>query len=282
MMNTSVRLAILAFAASAATTVNAQTRGGIELGGELFDYDYRERYDGEVIAQDDGHFGGFHTAYTHGIGRGAFLRARLSVAFGSVDYLGNGSILADAPEETRLKDVPQTIGSLEFHLGKDFPAGDSVTLTPYIGIGARSLRDNSGGKESDNGLLGYDREVSYAYVPVGVAATFGTGGTSSMTLLAQYNWFVGGDSKAMFSELDPDLPDVELEIEDGHGLELSAILSLPVGKRSINLGPFVRHWNIGQSKTFTITDPESPGEFLEFVEPKNRTTELGLRFSVQF
>jgi hypothetical protein len=60
------------------------------------------------------------------------------------------------------------------------------------------------------------------------------------------------------------------------------MLSAPVGGKAINLGPFVRHWNIDRSKSFVLRDPGGSGESIEFFEPRNRTTELGVRLSLSF
>lgn len=62
-------------------------------------------------------------------------------------------------------------GQLELQLARDFRLGDRATLTPFIGLASRILSDNSGGEETEEGLLGYDREISYAFVPIGAAVT---------------------------------------------------------------------------------------------------------------
>jgi hypothetical protein len=265
----------------AGSTANAQTRGGFEAGAELFDYNYRERFEGKTIVKDDGLFKGVALGYVETIGGGAFLRARMSIAYGSVDYRSDGSIIGE-PGDTRLDNVSQSIGQLELHVGKDFQLEGGTTITPFIGLGSRYLLDESGGEETVDGLFGYDREVSYGYVPVGVATRFRLGSASALTLSAQYNWVVHGDVKANFSDIDEELPDVEVELDKGHGFELSAMVSIPVGRNAINVGPFFRRWDIGRSKSFILTDPEGSGESIEFFEPKNHTGELGLRVTFSF
>jgi hypothetical protein len=155
-------------------------------------------------------------------------------------------------------------------------------VTPFIGLASRVLSDKSGGAESEDGLRGYDREVGYAYVPIGVATRFRLGSASALTLSAQYNWVVGGEAKSEFSKLDDELPDVKVELDKGHGFELSAMASIPVGRNAMNVGPFFRRWDIGQSKSFILKDPEGSGESIEFFEPKNHTSELGLRVTFSF
>ena len=251
----------------------AQTRPGFEIGAEVFDYSYRERFEGDVVARDDGTFGGGTFGYVETIGGGMFLRAKLAVDFGSVDYRS---------EDGRIDNVNQSIGQLELHLGKDFALGNGGTLTPFIGLASRVLEDHSGNKETELGFAGYDREVSYAYVPVGAAATFPLGGRSELILSAQYNWVVGGEAKSKFSDLDPDLPDLKLDLENGSGFEASAIARFKLGGNAIGFGPFVRRWSIDQSKELVLKDPDGSGDTITLFEPKNRTTEVGVRLTFAF
>lgn len=270
-------------AASFPSDVEAQTKGGFGIQAELFDYNYRERQEGQVVVRDDGLFGGLGLSYVETLGGGAFLRGRLSVAFGSVDYTGDGSVI-DEPgaEQSSLNNVPQSTGQLELHIGKDFKLNNGSTVTPFVGLGSRFLKDNSGGRETDDGLLGYDREISYGYVPLGIAAGVPIGGRTNLHLSAQYNWIVHGSAKSHFSNVAPELPDVKLDLNKGSGFELSALIDIPVSRRRASFGPFARKWNIGQSESLLFTNPDDPTEALELIEPKNSTTEIGLRLGFAF
>ncbi|HEV2079696.1 MAG TPA: hypothetical protein VGR19_07360 [Allosphingosinicella sp.] len=247
-----------------------QTRKGFEIGAEVFDYSYRERFEGETVAKDDGTFGGATVSYTAGLGGNFVFRPKLSIDYGSVDY---------SSEDGEIKNVRQSIYQLELQVARDFQLGRTATITPFIGLGSRLLNDNSGGKETEDGFQGYDREVSYAYVPLGAAVTTQIAASNTLTLSAQYNWVVGGDAESKFSAIDPEFPDLKLEIPGGHGLEASAVVGIPVGRRQLRVGPFVRHWDIQRSDSQRF---EEDGEVLELFEPKNRTTELGVRLSLSF
>lgn len=247
-----------------------ETRRGFEIGAEAFDYSYRERFEGQTVASDDGRFGGLTASLVAGLGRGVLFRARLSTDFGSVDY---------SSEDGEIKDVSQSIGQLELQVARDFRLGRSATITPFIGLGSRILNDNSGGRETEDGFLGYDREINYAFVPIGAAVTTQVGTSKTLTFSAQYNWVVGADAESKFSDVDPEFPNLKLDIPGGHGLEASAILGVPLGKTQLRFGPFVRHWNIQRSESQTF---EEDGEIIELFEPRNRTTEVGLRLSLAF
>lgn len=260
----------------------ARTPSGLEIGLELFDYGYRERHGGATIVRDDGRFIGLAIDYTQRLGGAWLLRGRLAGAVGSVDYRSTGSIGEDNDEEVRLDGVTQGIGRFELLVGRDFALSEATTLTPFIGLGSRVLNDESGGEESDNGLLGYDRQVSYAYVPVGVALRHSLGGRRALTFTAQYQHLVGGESESRFSDIDPEVPDVTVDLKGGSGFEIAAIADLPIGSDAVRVGPFLRRWSIGRSDSFVITNPDDPAEAIELFEPANRTLELGLRLSIAF
>jgi hypothetical protein len=248
-----------------------QTRRGFEIGTELFDYEYRERSEGQVIASDTGSFPGITASFVAGLGKGYLFRTRFSADFGSVNY---------SSDDGDIEDIRQSIGQLEFLVARDVQVSQGSTITPFIGLGSRILNDRSGGRETESGLLGYDREISYAYVPVGAAVATRLGGSSTLTFNAQYNWVVGGDAESKFSRIDPEFPDVKLEIPGGRGLEASVIVGVPLGRRQIRFGPFVRHWKIRQSEGQLFENED--GSFDELVEPKNKTNEFGVRLSVAF
>jgi len=269
---------VVALGASAAVfgtaSARAETRGGFEVGAEAFDYAYRERVEGETIVFDDGTFGGARLDYVETVGGGTFLRSRLHVAFGSVDYRSS--------DGERLEDVSQSISQLELQVGHDYSIGRGATVTPFIGLGGRVLEDESGGKETESGLLGYDREISYSYVPVGAAAVFELGGSTELMISGQYNWVIGGEVRSDLRQVDPELPNLKLEIDKGHGLEASAMLGFGLGGSRVAVGPFVRYWSVQPSDTFTITNPDDPSEAIEFFEPASRTTEIGVRLGFAF
>ncbi|HEX8126020.1 MAG TPA: hypothetical protein VF548_10605 [Allosphingosinicella sp.] len=271
-----VTAALLAGAGFASGTAQAQTRGGFEAGVEVFDYGYRERDEGETVVYDDGQFAGFHLGYVERIGRGLFLRGKLSASAGSVDYRA-----PDPAADDRIENVDQALGQLEVHVGIDIPVGGGATLSPFAGLASRALIDESGGETSSGGLAGYDRETSYAYVPVGVGVRV-PAGKGALLLSGQYNLVVGGTSKSKLSGIDPELPDLKLDLDGGHGFEASVVYRIPIGKHALSFGPFVRHWKLDRSETFTIANPDDPSEAIEFFEPRNRTTELGLRLSFAF
>lgn len=267
-------LVVAAFTILTPLTARAQTRPGFAAGADIFKYEYSERHEGAEI-RDSGTFLGFHGAYTKTFHNGAFLRGRLGLNFGLVDYEEVGG-------EASLEDVAQNSGQLELHAGRDFTLRNGAVLSPFIGLASRVLMDRSGGEETADGLLGYDRTIRYRYVPIGIAATFKVRGSSTLTVAGQYNRVTNGDSESKFSDIDPGMPDATVALPGGSGYELAAAVNISAGRRQVSVGPFLRGWDIDRSKSYYLDDPEGSGDTLELFEPGNRTREAGLRVTISF
>lgn len=263
---------VLALAAmSALSTVcaaHAQSRSGLEVSGEAFYYRYDEPKP-EVDVEDKGALLGLGVGYTHV--HGAWMaRLRGSAALGSIDY---------SSVDGKLKDITQKIGQLEIHVGRDFDFLGGSTLTPFVGVGARKLIDEFGGREVD-GLKGYDRHIRYEYAIAGFDLHTAERDDRNFTISAQYARLIGGSSKAYFGREDPDTPNLNLKFKDGgYGLDVAATMNFQRSAGVISVGPFVRYWNIEES---------APREFVEgdfivtFVEPANTTWKAGVRAVYRF
>lgn len=247
---------------------HAQSRSGWDLAAELYHYAYREPLDGPDV-KDDGLFLGGAVGYT--IVRGPWVgRLRGAAALGSVDYSsGSGT----------LNGVRQTVGQLELDVGRDVEMTGGATLTPYLGLGARLLFDQSGGKVTSQGSEGYDRRIAYHYAAAGFALNTPDRSGRSFTFTGQYNRLFGGSSKSYFSDTDPENPDVDLAFRGGYGLEANALINFNRGDHQISVGPFARYWDIDSSKSAVFTYPERT---ITVTEPANSTWELGLRTSYRF
>ncbi len=132
---------------------------------------------------------------------------------------------------------------------------------------------------TDTGLQGYDRYIFYAYAPLGAVVDLRAGERTTVTLAAQYNLFLGGDSESKTSALGAGVPDIEVEFEDGSGWEFSSFVNRRAGRGTVSFGPFLRIWDLDQSTSQIFSDEEGT---VEFVEPPNRTTEFGLKLAYRF
>lgn len=263
--------AFFLLAAAGAAPAGAQTRGGFEAGLQVLDYNYRERLEGTTVVRDDGPMVGLTLGYVETIGNDWFLRARVDGASGEIDYRSD--------DGAKLDDVRQSVGHIELHVGRDFVSRKGITLGIFAGVGARALRDESGGRVASDGAAGYDREVGYAYVPIGASLSLPVGDRARLAVTGQYDHVFRGRARSKLSQTGAGLPDLTLAANRGHAFELAATMSLPTGRHAIAFGPFVRHWRIRQSRSIDLAVPEG---VVTFFEPANRTTEAGLRVSFGF
>lgn len=255
---------------AAEAQAQSTSRQGLRLGLEGYGYDYEEKFEGATIVEDRGKLFGLSLEYGRAVG-GWELRAAGRAAGGLVDYRSD--------EGDRLEDVAQATVQLELQAGRPITLSPTVTLTPFVGLGSRGHGDASGGLTTDTGLQGYDRYIFYAYAPLGLAADVGTGPRTSISLSGQYNLFLGGDSEAELSKVDPEAPDLLFELEDGSGWEFSAALNYATPRGVVSFGPFFRTWDVEQSSSLRFEDE---GLAIELFEPANRTIEAGLKLAFRF
>ena len=263
-------LAVASLLALTSQKAEAQVAQGWEIGVQGYGYRYKEAIE-DIRVEDEGRFFGFGLEYGRTFANDCTFNARLWGATGSVDYSAN--------DGNQLDDVEQSVGQAEFLVGRNFAASKAISIRPYLGLGGRSLEDLSGGRVTEAGAFGYDREIGYAYVPLGVAAMADRPGGGRLAVYGQYNRLVGGTSRSEFGDVDPSAPTVEVEFEDGHGWEFGAKLTTPVGRGTIGVQPFVRTWNVDRSTSAFFEDEELS---VELFEPPSETRELGVRLVYGF
>jgi hypothetical protein len=140
-----------------------------------------------------------------------------------------------------------------------------MSLTPYAGYGYRRLVDYSGGELTTTGHVGYDRVSQYHYVPIGLEALFRVTPSWAFKPTVEYDYFIAGKQDSYI------YGGIENDQESGYGLRASLMAVTGVGSRTIELGPFVRYWNIDDSKVDR-----------GFYEPANETLEVGGALKVRF
>jgi len=200
------------------------------------------------------------------------LKAEARGSYGKLDY--DGSTWGGTP--LTIKHIPDYMLEFRGLAGFDLSASKNLTITPYTGIGYRYLNDNSHKKY----FAGYERESNYIYSPIGIEfiINFETGW--SLKEITEYDYFCWGKQKSHLSDVDPGFNDASNRQKKGFGLRGSITLQKKGKIVDVEVGPFIRYWNIKESKTDILTYYGIPIGY--GIEPKNKSTEIGINCAVKF
>lgn len=195
------------------------------------------------------------------------IRVEMSFADGDMDYNGSGTI----------KGIPNTFLETRGLLGRSLSLSNSRLLTLYIGLGYRSLTDDSSGLVSSTGKSGYERKQIYYYSPIGIEIKERLHESAwTVNGRAEYDNFFYGRNTSYLGTI-PGYSDVRLEQADGHGYRFSLEFEKPLSAQggAIIVNPFYRHWNIDKSQ---ITYNSRGGWY----EPANTSDEYGVAVFLSF
>lgn len=230
-----------------------------ELGTEISHIKYEE----PGVMEEEGMMWGLLGSYTYR--DNWMLRGEGRFSFGQVDYKNSGTI-------DNIDDY-----MLEFRglVGYDFPILTATILTPYIGFGYRYLNDDSSGMTSSTGALGYERESNYYYSPIGVETITELENGWSIGVTFEYDYFWKGVQENQLGAFS-----LENDQNDGYGLRGSVKFQKKGEKVDFVIEPFIRYWDIEDSDVAPIT---WSGYVLGYgYEPKNSSTEIGIKFAAKF
>lgn len=244
--------------------IGLKTRPGAELGVNAAYYKYEEP---DLAVTEKGYNAGIDFAYTAIPKNDWFVRGDASFAYGRNDYTGSGT----------KDDNPYRYAELRGTFGKDFER-DRYSLSPYAGIGYRYSRDDLQGLTS-TGAAGYRRESQYLYIPLGVTHRMGLKASARLSTTLEFDYFLQGRQKSYLSDVSPLLPNLTNDQNEGYGWRGSIYYE----KGNWSIGPWFHYWHIDQSETAAATVVVSGIPVTTYyVEPKNTTTEFGIRFGYRF
>ena len=143
--------------------------------------------------------------------------------------------------------------------------GQSSRITPYIGAGFRYLANLSGYRLSSTGHYGYDRVSEYVYIPIGINIETNPVNESFWTYRAEYDYFVYGQQTSKLSQI-AGYSDVTNDQDEGYGMKFTGKYNYD---NNSGVEVYMDYWDIADSK------PDTSGLFME---PRNSTTEIGIRF----
>jgi hypothetical protein len=252
-------------------TISAQTETSILLKKHTFEVgpeiSYRTYKEPDVM-KEKGIMYGLVGSYTYH--NKIMLKAEGRGSVGWVDYSNSGEI----------DDIRDYLLEVRGLGGYDFSIPNLCIITPFIGIGYRYLNDDMAGEVSTTGALGYKRESNYFYSPIGISFITGLWNGWSFGGTLEYDYFWWGKQKSHLSDVDPGYNDISNRQKKGDGLRGSIIFQERFKKVDFKAEPFIRYWNIKKSETEMLT---YYGTFEDYmVEPKNKSTEIGIMFGVRF
>lgn len=249
------------------TSIAPMSRHIWEFGPELSYIKYKE----PDLMEEKGMMYGIAGSYTYH--NKLMLKGEGRFSYGLLDY--DGSTQNGTP--ITINNIPNYMLEFRGLIGYDFTVFKATTITPYIGLGYRYLDDNSQKKSS----AGYERESNYIYSPIGVEAVNNLDNGWSWGAAVEYDLFWKGRQKSYLGNSVAGVNNPENDQNSGYGLRGSILIKKIVGRMSYSLEPFIRYWNVDESDkqhmTFNGMDTG-----LVLYEPKNNSTEVGLRFNVEF
>ncbi len=228
------------------------------------------KYKEPDVMQEDGMMVGLVGSYAYR--NQVMLKAEGKIAYGVIEY--DGRTMGGTP--LSISNIPNYALEGRGLVGYDFVVG-IATITPYVGLGYRWLQDNPQRKYPG----GYQRESNYFYSPLGVDTVFDLGKGWFAAANLEYDAFIWGKQKSRFSDIDPGYNDLENRQHNGFGIRGGVSFGFKGARAGFVVEPYVRYWKIEESDVAWLT---YYGSFTGdgFVEPKNKSTEVGCRVAVTF
>ncbi len=239
------------------------TREGVEIGGQVARYHYEEPGLIDITGNRAGVVGVF--TFVNPVPR-LFTRIDVRESYGSLKYEGSGTI----------NGVPDWITEARIVSGKDFLPGESISLSPYVGLGYRFLYNDLRGYSS-TGNVGYRRYSNYSYAPIGLTSRISIGEQWVLAPTLEYDFFINGRQTTQLTDSGiPGSADFTNEQKKGHGYRAY----LMVESDRWAFGPWIHYWNIETSDTVpagTLNGIPQVG-----TEPHNWTREVGFEIRYRF
>lgn len=268
-----ITICVLLSTAISNSEIYGEQTHSFEVGAEISSFEYEEA----GIMEDEGVLYGLTGSYTY---RGPLFKQRLEKAMlGAEARIAAGEVDYTSTNTGSMDDIDDMLFEVRGVAGYDFQVCSSTILIPYIGLGYRYLNDDSAGKVTTTGHFGYERESNYLYAPIGIKTDTPFKNNWSLELTAEYDIFLWGKQKSLLSEVSSAYPDVEVDQEGGYGLQGAIKISKSTPQLTYVFEPFIRYWDIDESERAVFP----VGSFIVTAwEPKNESTEIGVKFAIEF
>jgi hypothetical protein len=149
-----------------------------------------------------------------------------------------------------------------------------LDIVPFVGVGFRYKEDDSSGQVTTTGHNGYLRRSYYYYVPIGLSMNYKLQKDWSLDIVGEYDIFLKGTQKSYL----PEGITATNKQSEGYGLRSEILLNKTFDKYIFSIGPYINYWKIQSSSTYIIN--ANPLQYI--YEPKNKTTEIGIKIKFTF
>lgn len=274
-------------------------RTELEMGTEISSMVYEEK----GVMTNKGNMYGLYGVFTYrpwaDYSPDAIMNEMNNAVFIRIDGKWNsGHVDYDSQDTGTDDDIKDYMMEFRGTVGYDIAVWPSVLFSPYMGYGYRYLNDDSKGRTTSTGHLGYDREANYYYIPVG----FNIAKSKKswvVNLNVEYDYFLDGSQNSHLEDLGPSvlaggrlytLDNLVNDQDSGFGAR-GSLKIMKMGKHvDLFIEPFVRFWKLRQSDPTQWTSESGHVFFfysgtdipVEGIEPKNTTTEFGLKAGARF
>ncbi|MEW5772357.1 MAG: hypothetical protein AB1916_02425 [Thermodesulfobacteriota bacterium] len=238
-----------------------------ELAYQVEHVEYEEAGLMEEIGWLQGVAGGYETRVADKL----MLQLQAEAVTGGMDYDGHYS--DGSPATTHTDD---TIFEARALAGWDFRLHRQVGLTPYAGLGWRYWNDMI------RGAGGYEREIVYWYLPLGLeAAALSGDGLWRLGARAEYDLFLYGRATSHLGDAVAGWDTVRNDQYAGWGMRASLFAERELGRDwALLVEPFFGYWDIEKSEEADLT---AGGRIIGRAwEPPNTTTIWGLRLGARY
>ncbi len=247
-----------------------------EFGTQVYKYVYKEPiFNLEIEGAQYGVFG----AYIYRADKGDPLELDVLNMYKIDARFASGPVDYSSSPSGQLKDEDNYVFEIRGVAGYDYLAHERLLLTGYGGFGFRYLNNDSSGRRTTTGALGYERASRYLYLPLGVEALCQI--TPSWKMMTNLEWdiFLDGKQTSYLSDANTSFPNIENDQDRGYGLRGSLRIIKVGNGLDLFLEPFFRYWRIHDSDRTTAV---GTGVIVTGLEPDNNTSEYGVKLGLEY
>lgn len=253
---------VLSVLVSVILSSQVSAEGHAELGLSYSNIEYIE----PNVMREEGYLVGFQARFTNY--DAALVALELDYAYGRMDYQGSGT----------MENIPDMLFEMRALAGPRLYKTESSSLHTYVGFAQRYLSDDSSGKRSSTGALGYTREQYYWYIPVGLNWRYALQNGWKVALRAEHDFFLRGlNYSGLGAVCGGDNGEFTQDEGEGYRFAVNVMVPYKNGRNHVSIEPYYRYWDIADSDTQLLDTPNCTGSgSAYYYEPENTSEEIGI------